>query len=758
MKKVFLLMLTSIFGSMLAHAQTNTFPTTGSAGIGTLTPNASALLDISSTTKGLLIPRMSQPQRNAIISPTTGLLIFQTSGTVGLYYYNGTAWSNVSGSKANTNLGNLSSTAINASLLPNSNGTVDVGSTTKAWRRGYFTDSVKIGNIDFTGYLGLGGNLRIYNGSEGAGKVLTSDANGLATWTTLSSLIETDPKVGFLAVNSVPRWNGAVLANSLITDNGINVGVGTTLPAAKLDVKTTSSYVAQFNGAAPMYMGLFENDVYRGYLGSYSGAAEDVDFGTGSGNTTGKLHLTIQANPRLTINSAGMVGIGTTNPNHLMHINGGDLFVQSSSGLIRLGYEGGNEWQMATTGAGADLRWYTTTDGGATITPRHYFSQNGNMGVGGFSGPGVPLGRLDVIGAGASSTTNTFLLRNNIGDTLLRMRDDGRMGIGYNGASYGRTINLGGTGINFYTANEAAFGGAVFPTDTSLILYSNNGANNYLVLQPSWGNTGIGTYTPNSKLHVDGNVTIGSSSFTAGGQLELSQDQGRKPSTSTWTIVSDARLKNIDGSYTKGLAEILQLNPITYHYKNVGKRQFEEKVLNTQAVGFAAQDVQKVFPEAVGTDADGYLNLNIHPILIAQVNAIKQQQAEIETLKAKAAKVDDLQKQIDELKAMIQGNAKPIAAINQQDVSFETASLAQNIPNPPAGNSTKINYNIPTGAAKAELIIVDNAGRKIKTISLNTFGKGILNVDTKGLASGTYTYTMYVDGKMVDSKKMVLGK
>jgi len=303
-----------------------------------------------------------------------------------------------------------------------------------------------------------------------------------------------------------------------------NVGIGTTTPAAKLDVKSTTNYVGQFNGIAPMYMGIFEGDVYRGYLGSYSGAAEDVDFGTGAGNTLGKLHFTIQSNPKLTINSTGMVGIGTTNPTHMMHINGGDLFVQSSSGLIRLGYEGSNEWQMATTGAGADLRWYTTTNGGANITPRHYFSQNGNVGIGGFSGQGVPNARLELIGEGSTSSTNVLMLRNSNGDTLARFRNDGRLGIGYNGTTFGRTINLGGTGINFYTSNEAAFGGAVFPTDTSLVLWSNSNSNNYLVFQPSWGNTGIGTYTPNAKLHLNGAMLIGSNSARIATGYALSVD------------------------------------------------------------------------------------------------------------------------------------------------------------------------------------------------------------------------------------------
>ena len=288
-----------------------------------------------------------------------------------------------------------------------------------------------------------------------------------------------------------------------------NVGIGTTTPAAKLDVNSSTNYVGQFNGTSPMFIGLYENNINRGYLGSLSGVSEDVDFGTSQANTTGKLHFTIQANPRLTIGFNGFVGIGTTTPQYLTHINGGDLFVETSLGKFILGYNtGGSQWRMTTTGAGADMRWYNYN--GVTETPLHYFQQNGNVGIA--TGASTPIARVDVKGLGTTSSTNTFALRNSQGDTLLRMRDDGRMGIGYNGTTYGRQINLGGTGINFYTSNEAAFGGAVFPTDTSLVLWSNSNSNNYLVLQPSWGNTGIGTYTPNAKFHLNGAQLIGSNS------------------------------------------------------------------------------------------------------------------------------------------------------------------------------------------------------------------------------------------------------
>src|SRR5215831_10853978 len=107
MKKIFITILAPVVAWCAINAQTNTFPSTGAVGIGTISPNASSLLEVKSTTKGFLIPRMTLAQRSAIVTPATGLLVYQTNSTPGFYYYNGSAWNQVSTQGANTGLSNL---------------------------------------------------------------------------------------------------------------------------------------------------------------------------------------------------------------------------------------------------------------------------------------------------------------------------------------------------------------------------------------------------------------------------------------------------------------------------------------------------------------------------------------------------------------------------------------------------------------------------------------------------------------------------
>ncbi|RYU95512.1 hypothetical protein [Emticicia agri] len=73
-------------------------------GIGTTKPDRSALLDLSSTSKGLLIPRMTLEQRGKIMNPANGLMIYQTDFLAGFYYYDGTAWKSMSASNIGKSL------------------------------------------------------------------------------------------------------------------------------------------------------------------------------------------------------------------------------------------------------------------------------------------------------------------------------------------------------------------------------------------------------------------------------------------------------------------------------------------------------------------------------------------------------------------------------------------------------------------------------------------------------------------------------
>jgi hypothetical protein len=78
-------------GSKWTNNGADIYFNTGSIGVGTTTPNASALLDVASTTKGVLLPRMTTVERDAIATPANGLQIYNTT-TSALNYYNGSSW------------------------------------------------------------------------------------------------------------------------------------------------------------------------------------------------------------------------------------------------------------------------------------------------------------------------------------------------------------------------------------------------------------------------------------------------------------------------------------------------------------------------------------------------------------------------------------------------------------------------------------------------------------------------------------------
>ena len=174
MKKI-LLAIVILFVLVTGSTAQNIFPSSGAAGIGTTLPNGSSLLEVNSTTKGVLLPRMTLLQRNAIVSPATGLLIYQTDNTPGYYYYYGSGWSREVTSAASRALNNLNSpTAVNQSLLPLTTGAITLGSASLGWKNLFLTNAVYLkGNI----ILHATGTANLFTGTNAGNTSLSGSYN-----------------------------------------------------------------------------------------------------------------------------------------------------------------------------------------------------------------------------------------------------------------------------------------------------------------------------------------------------------------------------------------------------------------------------------------------------------------------------------------------------------------------------------------------------------------------------------------------------
>jgi hypothetical protein len=164
---------------------------------------------------------------------------------------------------------------------------------------------------------------------------------------------------------------------------------------------------------------------------------------------------------------------------------------------------------------------------------------------------------------------------------------------------------------------------------------SSGGAN--LIFETSTGSTGAPAIE-RMRLLSNGSLGIGTTSPTY--KLQLSTDSAAKPTTALWTIASDARIKENINKYTKGLNELLKINPITYNYNGLGG--FEK---GKGGVGIIAQEIAEILPDSVSsikgklneTDDEeiDILNFNGHELTYVLINAVKELKAEIELLKSK---------------------------------------------------------------------------------------------------------------------------
>jgi parallel beta-helix repeat protein len=205
------------------------------------------------------------------------------------------------------------------------------------------------------------------------------------------------------------------------------------------------------------------------------------------------------------------------------------------------------------------------------------------------------------------------------------------------------TPNIGAATATSVTANsgdlilKGASGGTLKlyanTSDTDYIhINGNNGFTNTTEINYGANNDWYLSYGTTGHVYMRSGANI-KFTLAADGSTQLSKygaGAATFDASGNITSASDERLKNIQGEFKAGLPEILKINPILYKWNKKSGLETEHTY-----VGFSAQEIKRLIPEAVGQDSKGYLTLNDRGITAALVNAVKEQQKEIDDLKAR---------------------------------------------------------------------------------------------------------------------------
>jgi uncharacterized protein (TIGR02145 family) len=267
--------LVAIFFTAGVKAQSVAINTDGSVA------NPSAILDLKSTNQGLLPPRMTQAQRNAISAPAAGLIVYCTNcGTGEPQYYNGTSWVNMVGGTA---------TALTSTVSGGS------GSTITFLAHNLGADTTLDPHIPVQGihgnYYQWGRSTVVANASTPAAAIAGWNTNAAANGAWLDgSKTGTDPCPTGFRVPTKAKWDG-VLANNTVSRTGTWTNSATNFAAAihwgpdastKLLTLPAAGFRNYDNGAL----------AYRGYYGLYWSStgngtnADNLNFSSSIANTT----------------------------------------------------------------------------------------------------------------------------------------------------------------------------------------------------------------------------------------------------------------------------------------------------------------------------------------------------------------------------------------------------------------------------------------------------------------------------------------
>ncbi|MCW3070863.1 MAG: hypothetical protein JWO44_753 [Bacteroidetes bacterium] len=270
-----------------------------------------------------------------------------------------------------------------------------------------------------------------------------------------------------------------------------------------------------------------------------------------------------------------------------------------------------------------------------------------------------------------------------------------------------------------------------------------------------------------------------------------------------FTSVSDGRFKYNITENVKGLEFIKKLRPVNYQFNTSEFDQFvmqnmpdsvkagriagtdynlSSKVIHT---GFIAQEVEAAAKEAgyvfdgvhAPADKNDNYGLAYSQFVVPLVKAVQELSQQADNLKSGNAKLDSVVKAQNEKINALQNQLESCCTMSQQsspganagnatnnlngngisdEASKTSPALYQNAPNP-FSQQTSIGYFIPV-AQSASIMIFDLNGKFMLERGINSFGKGAVIVNGNDLNAGMYVYSLIVDGKIIDTKRMILTK
>ena len=217
---------------------------------------------------------------------------------------------------------------------------------------------------------------------------------------------------------------------------------------------------------------------------------------------------------------------------------------------------------------------------------------------------------------------------------------------------------------------------------------------------------------------------------------------GHEPSKGLYPIENASQLVSNLNGYYYDIHDFEGFKPDFINNPNIAPEAVEGMMKDLEidkALGLSIDDLEETLPEAIRHDPEGMVYINYSAVIPVLVEAFKEQQHTIESL----------QNEIAVLKA----NTKDYYGVNNQERSEN--ALYQNKPNP-ANLSTTIECFIDSNALDATIAIYDLNGLQIKEYHIYHQGKNTVTISAGEFKPGMYMYSLMVDGKLIDTKRMVI--